>query len=160
MSNNDFDIITQDLEAINKVKSFEQKQKTLKNDFKKVSTDMMLMISRLESVNSEFRSLPKVFEELPESREAAEQISQEMERRKKGTSPYYRNLDDAMKLSTLNSLIIKQGWQVQDFIREVGIAQRTFYKKTETHMFSMRELNLMRELLSLTDEEFVKLFFN
>ena len=65
-----------------------------------------------------------------------------------------------MKLSTLNSLIIKQGWQVQDFIREVGIAQRTFYKKTETHMFSMRELNLMRELLSLTDEEFVKLFFN
>ena len=29
MSNNDFDIITQDLEAINKVKSFEQKQKTL-----------------------------------------------------------------------------------------------------------------------------------
>lgn len=154
------DIVTPELEAINKVKSFEQKQKTLKNDFKKVSADMMLMISRMESINSEFRRLPEVFDRTPENREAEERIAMEKEKRKKGTSPYFRNLDDAMKLRDLNALIIRQGWQVQDFIREMGIAQRTFYKKTETHMFTMRELNYMREQLSLTDEEFVKLFFN
>ena len=89
----------------------------------------------------------------PENREAEERIALEKVERLKGISPYYRNLDDAMKLRNLNALIIKQGWQVQDFIREIGIAQRTFYKKTETHMFSMRELNIMRKLLSLTDEE-------
>ena len=156
----EFDIITPELEAFSKVKNFERNQKKLRDDFKKVSGDMMMMITQLESVNSEFRRLPEVFDKTPENQEVAERIAWEKEERQKGTSPYYRNLDDAIKLRNLNALIIKQGWQVQDFIREIGIAQRTFYKKTETHMFSMRELNIMRKLLSLTDEEFVKLFFN
>lgn len=153
------EIISPELEAINKVKTFEQNQKKLREDFRRVSGDMISLISRLESVNAEFRRLPEVFGSTPENLAAAERIARERKEREKGTTPFLCNLDDAMKLKDLNALIIRQGWQVQDFIREVGIAQRTFYKKTETHMFTMRELNAMRKMLSLTDEEFVKLFF-
>ena len=52
-----------DLKAVNYFKEFETKHKELKDEFRRVSNDILFLISRLEKLNSELRRLPEKVEQ-------------------------------------------------------------------------------------------------
>ena len=147
-----------DLKAVNYFKEFETKHKELKDEFRRVYNDILFLISRLEKLNSELRRLPEKVEQ--DNSEIFQSFNEVIEKRNEKITPIVHDLEDAVELRQLNVIIQKQGWTIQDFIKELDIAPRTFYKKVETHTFTMKELNIVRRVLSLTDQEFLTLFFN
>lgn len=147
----------ENLETVNYFKDFVRKQNELKADFKRVSNDVLLFISRLENLNNEFRHLPERVDQ--ENADVTAKFQAVIDNRKAKMTPVTSNLDDAQEIKKLNDIIVRQGWTIQGFIKAMDIASRTFYKKVETHSFSQKELNFIREHLALTDDEFMKLFF-
>ncbi len=137
------------------VKELSLKQEKIRSNIAKVGREMVGIINDLEKLKCEFDEITGRFARYNE--DAAEKCRNRKDRRKQ-TTPV-KDLEEAKEIKRLNGLIRQQGGTVADFIEGMNIANRTFYQKVEKHLFTMQELNYLRKELSLTDEEFMKLFF-
>lgn len=137
------------------VKELSLKQEKIRSNIAKVGREMVSIINDLEKLKCEFDEITGRFARYNE--EAAEKCRKRADRRKHITP--VKDLENAKELKKINGLIKKQGVTVADFIKGMDIANRTFYQKVDRHLFTMQELNYLRKELSLTDEEFMKLFF-
>ena len=137
------------------VKELSLKQEKIRSNIAKVGREMVSIINDLEKLKCEFDEITGRFARYNE--DAAEKCRNRKDRRKQITP--VKDLEEAKEIKRLNGLIKKQGVTVADFIEGMNIANRTFYQKVEKHLFTMQELNYLRKELSLTDEEFMKLFF-
>jgi len=147
---------TSELEFVSAIKEFTLRQSKIRSDITRVTRDMISVIHELESLKKDFQELSGKIEK--HNQKTADECKKATDRRKY-TTPVLSNLDDAMAIKELNALIKKQGHGMADFVKQMDIANRTFYQKVEKHLFTMRELNYLRGELSLTDEEFMRLFF-
>ncbi len=134
------------------VKCLSMKQKKIRSDVTRVGRDMLGIIKELEKLKGDFDELSC------KCRNTSENFPISEDRRKQITP--VKDLGEATEIRKINDLIKKQGFKVAEFIEGMNIANRTFYQKVEKHLFTMKELNYLRDVLSLTDDEFVKLFFS
>lgn len=146
----------EDLDLVSAVKEFTLRQNRIRSNITRVTRDMISVINELENVKNDFQELSGKIAK--RNQRAAEECHKVTDRRKY-TTPVKKNLDDAREIRKLNAIIKSQGIGVADFVKQMDIANRTFYQKVEKHLFTMRELNYLRDELSLTDEEFMRLFF-
>ncbi|MBQ3682166.1 MAG: hypothetical protein II922_03690 [Succinimonas sp.] len=146
----------EDLDLVSAVKEFTLRQNRIRSNITKVTRDMISVINELENVKKDFQELSG---KIAKRNQRAAAECQKATDRRKYTTPVKKNLDDAREIRKLNALIKSQGIGMADFVKQMDIANRTFYQKVEKHLFTMRELNYLRDELSLTDEEFMRLFF-
>lgn len=146
----------ENLDLVSSVKELTARHTRVRAEITKVSRSMIDVINELETVKKDFQEITGKIAK--ENQKSAEECRKATDRRKY-TTPVKKNLDDAKEIKKLNAIIKSQGIGMAEFIKRMGFANRTFYQKVEKHLFTMSELNYLRDELCLTDEEFVKLFF-
>ncbi len=66
-----------------------------------------------------------------------------------------------MNINKLRGKIIENGMTVNDVASYIGMDRSTFYRKlnNEGETFTIKEVNLIRDVLNLTVDEAVSIFF-
>lgn len=59
----------------------------------------------------------------------------------------------------LKAKIVERGLSIEEFSRQIDMNKTTFYRKITHNSFLVREVEKIAEILSLTKEEAVGIFF-
>ena len=66
-----------------------------------------------------------------------------------------------MNILKLKARIIEEGYSIRTLAKPLGIKDATLYKKVSGKVqFTMRELQILKKILHLSNDEFVDIFFS